>query len=345
MSFVVNVFAGSYTVQQDGSMRFAWQRYEECWIYAIPQNPIAIYVYDNSSNNATLDPNGWGLVQNTKYYSFYPFINNPTSFDKPTVSYTPQQQTANNSTAHLGDYDFMTAQSMSTTSVLHFDYTHLGSIIKFECTLPEAKTLNALKLSAANDIFTATAAMNVMQGMLTPITKSSSITLKLNNIYVGSGEKLIAYMMLPTTDFSGVTLSATLTATDGTTSVAKIKGTNVFSGHVYPIALEMPTFDSPKAKGQSIYARESGFYATQSPRSSFITAVLPQRPTATVPDFVVDTEHVFEQTYALSEEEIATSITDVNEIMPTTTYTVGGIKTSTQRKGTIYVSNGKKYIK
>ncbi len=341
----MNVCAGNYVVQQDGSIRFAWQKYEECWIFAIPQNPIAIYVSNPSSNIATLNTNGWSLVPNTKYYSFYPFLNSPNSFDRPTVSYLSQIQKQNYSSEHLSKYDYMTAQTTSTSNACHLDYNHLGSILKFECALPETKILNALVLSSENDVFTETAIMNVTEETLNPLTRSSSATLQLNNISVDSGGKLVAYMMIPATDFTDVTITTALVADDGTTSEMKIKGTNVLAGHVYPIVLEMPGFKVPKAKKIGHSEDENASPAKQNMDTKTVSAVSIQQPTATVPDFLIDLEHSFELLTPSPEIDIATSIDNINDSHSEKIYTISGIAASPLRKGNVCISNGKKYIK
>lgn len=296
MCIFMNVLADSYVCQPDGSVRFAWTKYDQCCIYAIPENPIIIYVSSAlEANSAVLDANGWSLVPLTNYYAFYPYTKIPTSFTHPTVSYNSQRQTHNGSTAHLSNYDFMTSQATSTNDACHFNFKHLGCILRVECNVKEAKTLTTLTLSSESKDFTVTATMDIAEGTLTKTECDSIMTLDISGITVGEEENLVAYMMMSPTDLSDKQMTVTLTADDGSASIARVQGTEIMAGHAYPLILNMPAFKSMEEEKEEGNNNDDSSQAKRISGKTAEATTTIQNPTAYASDFYADTEHAFEQ--------------------------------------------------
>lgn len=289
--------ATGYTYDQEkGEMQLVWNYDDMCGVLTVSNTEIIHWVINDASNNCTLSAYGWSLTPNSTYYSYFPYSKSYNINKNPMtalpVSYGAQSQEQNDNATHLAEYDFMTAQTISTANDCHFDYKHLGSIIRFECSLDGERTLKSLTLASNKEDFTATATMNVTNGTLTTLTKEPIMTLTLNNITVAEGQTFVAYMMIPPTNLRDKDLTVTLTDDKGAATVADVKGADICAGRVYPITLAMPPFDDGKYQekkngGSPLMAKSSTF--------DNLTAVTMNNPTAYAPNFAVDEENRFEQ--------------------------------------------------
>lgn len=331
---------------QEDVVGVRWDVDDMLGIFTAANTEIIHWTTDGGDNTCTLSAYGWSLSPNTQYYAYYPYSQSYMSGKKDmeavAVSYKAQLQTQNNSINHLCAYDFMTASAASTDETCHFSLEHLGSILRIECTLAEGRTLRNLQLSADNSIFVTSAAMNVVTGTLIPQEYAKSVSLRLNDIAVGEGEKLVAYMMMPPTDFKNTKLTATLTADDGSTSSASIDGTTVLPGRFYPIELEMPEFSSNEMSAEDAPRYSKEYRASQDASPADEAAETIDHLTAYAPAFVSDSEHRFMQqtdTGIASAERMPMAQDDAAQ------YTISGIKTAASVKGKVVIRNGRKYVK
>ncbi|MBQ0075507.1 MAG: fimbrillin family protein [Prevotella sp.] len=299
MAAVQFAFATGYTYDQEkGEIQLAWKYDDMCGVFTVSNTEIIHWVLNDADNNCTLSAYGWSLTPNATYYSYYPYsqsyIINKNPMTALPVSYGAQSQEQNDNAAHLAAYDFMTAQTISTANDCHFDYQHLGSIIRFECSLDGERTLKSLTLASDNEDFTTTATMNATNGTLTTLTKEPTMTLALNDITVAEGQPLVAYMMMPPTNLRDKDLTVTLTDDNGAATVADLKGADILPGRVYPITLAMPPFDDGKYE-----EKPNGDPPLMAKRSLFDrpTAVTMNNPTAFAPNFMTDEESQFEQKF------------------------------------------------
>lgn len=349
VSVVHNTLAVDYLYnQQNGCIGVQWVYDDMCGIFTVSNTHTIQWVTQGNMNSCTLYAYGWSLAPNSQYYAYYPCsLSYTTNGDRMTalpISYVGQKQTQNNSTSHLDLYDYMTAQSMSTNNSCHFCYSHLGSVLRIECTLPEAKLLKKLMLYAERDVFVKTATMNVIDNSLTPTIYGKDLNLDLDKISIKEGERFVAYMMLPASDLTNTEFIVELTATDGSECRAKVKGTRVLSGRVYPISLKMSSFEQPKSKKQAVFVSSSSNESNRYSPSLLLNSGI-QEPTAYAPDFMVDMDNVFEQIPYKSENDIATDIIEKLEVGRNSQdiFTINGVKVPFVRKGMIYIHNGKKH--
>lgn len=153
------------------------------------------------TQTATFSGGGWALKSSATYSAYYPYNFYNRDMTKIPVSYVGQTQNGNNNTDHIGAYDFMAA-SVATPSngAVAFDMQHLGCLVQFKITVPEAGTeLKSIALSAEEGNFVLEG--NIDLSAKSPSIKwthgSSTITLSLNNaITVKDSETILAYMML-----------------------------------------------------------------------------------------------------------------------------------------------------
>lgn len=338
--------------QLTGGLDVSWQYDDMCGVLTTANTDIIHWVTDGGSNSCEISGYGWALTPNSQYYAYSPYslsyrINNDPMTALP-VSYNGQSQTGNNNANHLNAFDFMAAQALSGEDVCHFDFNHLGCVLRIECELIGKQTLKSMTLSLSRNDFAAEATMNVVNGTLTPANSTSTLSLALNDVTVQAGEKFVAFMLLPPTNLTGSVMNVTLMTADGLSAKAEVKGTEMQQGCLYPISLKMPGFRKTFAPSASPMKGQGDFlclpHMGEAPSADGIMAKAPiiSRVTATASPFVTDEAHCFEQMNILEEDAgIGIPMTQTHGHA----YTISGIKATSVEMGTIIIRNGKKYIK
>jgi len=110
---------------------------------------------------------GWSLIPGStfNYFSYYPYSGD-NSREQIVIDYTGQTQSANNSAAHIGAYDYMysdMAVASSATSA-SFSFHHIGCLVNVNITVPseyENTTFYKMRLYADSDLFTSSASYSV----------------------------------------------------------------------------------------------------------------------------------------------------------------------------------------
>lgn len=102
---------------------------------------------DANSNEAHFMGAGFALEPTAEYCSFYPF-KGEAMLNRVPVDYTGQTQVGNNSTAHLGAYDHIYSpfQSTNARGEVIFEMKHLGSLVRFQFTMPAADTYSRFRI-------------------------------------------------------------------------------------------------------------------------------------------------------------------------------------------------------
>ena len=186
---------------------------------------------------AAFDGGGWALRSSYSYSAYYPFSAGNYLVHPYTAlphSYAGQRQTANNSTAHLGAYDFMAATAATPESGnVTFQFAHINSLMYLSYTCPAAETFTELTLSADETIFVEDANVNISTAKLTPTKMSKTQTLALDDLSVEAGGTLKLWLATGPQDMSGKTLTATLTTAANTKYINELAGENLESGKAY----------------------------------------------------------------------------------------------------------------
>lgn len=326
--------------QQEESLGVCWKYDDMCGILTEKNTEIIHWVItsDNAST-CTLSAYGWGLAPNAKYYAYYPY--SQSYYKEPMtalpISYAAQTQKANNSTAHLAAYDYMTSQTVSTSDACHLDFLHLGSVMRVECKMNTDCTLTALTLTAEKEDFVNTATMNATGSAVTPLTYAGVMTLTLDNVSLRNGETLVAYMMLPPADLSGQTLTLTLSSRYGEIYTAEVKGTQILPGHLYPLAMDMPIIEEDDEDDTDTDAADSELYAQSvNPTLAAAAQTIIKTPTAFAPDFTADPLHRFE-VIEPTEEESAIVSNEVKRSRTLRAYSINGMKADRSLKGNVII--------
>ena len=343
----IHVFAVDYLYnQQTVGVDVCWQYDDMCGVLTESNTEIVHWVIDGGSNSCELSAYGWALTPNSQYYAYYPYSQSYNINKNPMtalpVSFAGQAQSENNDAAHLNAYDYMTAQAVSGEDECHFDFSHLGCVLRIECKTKGKQTLKALTISASSNIFATEAIMNVVDGTLTPTAYSSKTTLSLNDITVEEGEHLVVYLMMPPANLNGKLMTITLATTDGMVSSADIKAPDLQAGRIYPMSLKMTGLR--KANTRTLVAGSDVDFDSNFD-FNHIKAKAPtiiSRVTAFAPDFTVDDANCFEQINIIEDD--VTAIASQGQSKGQSQYTLSGIKVTTAEKGTIVVNKGKKYL-
>lgn len=348
-------FAVGYSYnQQSGGMDVCWQYDDMCGVLTESNTEVIHWVVDGGSNTCELSAYGWALTPNSQYYAYYPYsrLNNidKNPMTALPVSYTGQSQAGNNNAAHLNAFDYMTAQALSGEDQCHFDFKHLGCILRIECEMQEKLTLKTLTISLSRNDFAAEATMDVVNGTLTPTTSASTLPLDLSDVTIEAGEKFVAFMMLPPTNLTARVMNVTLITTDGMSAKAEVKGTEMQPGCLYPMSLKMPKFRKTLVSYASLVRdvdSDLNFNLNFNLNLNSVKAKsqIINRVTAFAPAFVTDEAHVFEQMNIPQDDVSGILSQSQGQSRSQSQYTLSGVKTTSSEKGTIVIRNGKKYIK
>ena len=234
-------------------MVFSWAEGDQIGIYS-GQGSVcnfSIHSIGENASTATFDGGGFSLTSGSTYYAVFPYNGNATDLTKVPVTYPTQRQTANDNTEHLGALDYMTSCAVAEAqNQASFAFKHVGAIMRFQLTLPEAGTYTKLTVTSLGDTkFTtegtidvskhqvATAESAAVPPSVSAVTTNSSMSLQLgaaddSGITLESSNlTLIAYMMVAPIDLSSTSVSICVYNNDGVPYSATIdEGKNLAAG-------------------------------------------------------------------------------------------------------------------
>ena len=166
-----------------------------------------------SGNSARFDGGGWSLKNSSSYAAYYPF--SKTNYYRWNYSiindYRVQVQQYNNSTYHLGAYDFQATSTKATpqNGSVSLNMKRLDGIMIFEITVPFTDTYTEIELYPDNSsggdgwVYPVVGILDISGDTpyVANVEFSKTLNLGLNNISLNEGETLMAYMMyLPNPD-------------------------------------------------------------------------------------------------------------------------------------------------
>lgn len=222
-------------------LTFTWAESDVIGIYPDEGTQVSFPMENGAgAKTANFDGGGWSLRGSHTYAAYFPYNVENTYFNRPFTElpliYTGQTQPENNSTADMGAFDYMVATASTAESgSVTFNFKHVNSVLYIQLTTSEAATFTQLTLSADEGLFTTLATVDITDATLTSVGISTELSMALNNIAVGAGEKLYALMQIAPVNANGKTLTATLTASDGKTYSVQIAGKNFLTGRAYQL--------------------------------------------------------------------------------------------------------------
>lgn len=162
----------------------------------------AVYCGNNAPSKISVTTSNDG----SKFYSF---------------SMTGQQQTANFTTAHLADYDFMCATVNANAATKSFNFTHINAILRLHLTLPYGQhTVKEVKVAGPQYSFLESFTVSPVQKRIVGLPTYNSCTLKYgsddNGAYVSAGNYITAFMMVSSNPiYKNNEITITVTCADG----------------------------------------------------------------------------------------------------------------------------------
>ena len=193
------------------------------------------------------------------YYSYYPYNSNYDVASNRQIWLGGQTQTGNSSTAHLGSYNYMVAQKVTTdgdASCL-FNFNNVCSPCRFTLTLPasaEGKTVSDLTVTryGDNNLYFPTSITENFEGLNADDGDSHEATgisynednnynscrqsLAFTNCSIDGEHTLVAWIMLFPKNHTSGRYHVTVLCTDGTVYAGNVKGKNLQAGKAYRFA-------------------------------------------------------------------------------------------------------------
>ena len=239
--FQVEAGARSSVVINNAGVNFLWEATDTVGIFP-DKGSQAEFAMDEGAGmqTATFNGGGWALKAASTYAAYYPYNFYNRNLKAIPVSYEGQKQTGNNSTAHLGAYDFMAASvTTPANGAVAFDMQHMGALVMIQTNLDEAKTLTNIALKASTSAFTTTGTIDLtaVNPEITAKSTTSTLNIALNGFEVAKGATATIYFMLSPTNLLGETLEITLSDEKGAYMKFEAAGKNFVAGTAYAYTL------------------------------------------------------------------------------------------------------------
>lgn len=248
--------------EKDNKLHFSWKKEDKIYAYA---GDAAVCIYNLSSGAdqslATFNARGFDLTPKATYYGFINKQDSAFQTTKATeiyADYRGQKQIGNYNSDHLGAFDFSNAVTTATEDhTAHFPFTHLGSVLLLELTVPETGEFTELilddKLSAErklyprqvvditqNDPYFQKVILKDNSGNVDEIANTYNLLLRdradgEDGISITKDGVLKVFIWLPTANYTGQTFRATLRNKDGKEYYTTFGGGTMEKGRFYRI--------------------------------------------------------------------------------------------------------------
>lgn len=287
-----SAYATNYSYSADKGVKYTWMYDDPIVVFADDGTFLKLWAVERNGNNSNFSAYGWGFNPNKGFTAYSPWTN--LSGNTPAtvlpMTYDGQMQESNDDLSHLDVYDYMKSErTLSTDDALHFDFEHLGSVMRFEISLPSEQIVSSLTLNT-----------------------ETPITLKFDNFKVRSNVKLIAYMMVPPMTFGNGKVKLTLKTKNGDVAEMYMRGAGIVAGKCYPVSLECPEFVTVSAaKGNAGLDDKPAPEKIEQSMGGTTAATTILKPTAYAPDFLVDIDRPLTQASA----KLLGDVNDDGEVM------------------------------
>ena len=172
--------------------------------------------------SASFTGSGWGLLHNRTYYAYYPY-NSSAMSNKVTNTYqSGLNQMFNNMSLHIAANDFMYASATTPDegNDAHFQFHHMGSIMRIVINMPSKASSTAfktvtLKAKGGKRVFPLQVTFNPteVEPVETPVTLTSSLSVKLGlsgNGFKPSSNAIIVWFLIGATDLTGTDINVSV---------------------------------------------------------------------------------------------------------------------------------------
>lgn len=229
----------SFLMTSEGA-EFSWAANDTIGIF--PNEGAQAYfpmVSGAGTKSANFTGGGWALKDASMYAAYYPFIGDfYLNKNSIPVDYAGQVQTGDNSTAHLGSYDYMAAIPESPTNgSVNFSFRHLEALVQLRLTMPEPTTINTVTLTTESEAFAVKGKVDIMTSNpeITPTITSNELTLQVKDVITTEVNQIVTlYVMIPPVDLSAQTLKAVVSTNQGSKEVL-LESKNFLAGKAYTL--------------------------------------------------------------------------------------------------------------
>lgn len=252
---------------EENQLKFVWAVGDRIGI--LPDDGAQVYFSIDEETaggtHATFDGGAWALKANHQYDAYFPFIED-IMLDRTAVpvDYTDQQQTGNNSMAHLGSHDYLAAKGTTNANGgVNYTFQRMGSVAILKFTVPDAgKKLENVTLTADEAVFTTKGTIDLdAETLAIEATETSeSLTIALEDIETNeANEEVTIYFMCYPDQLEGKKLNVTVDYEGADEPLSLVTdGKNMEAGDGYILLAEVPTVEvltvtdlSPLVEGET----------------------------------------------------------------------------------------------
>lgn len=212
----------------------------------------------SGSLRTSFDGGAFTLNPNAVYYSYYPYDQYTDRYSNRLITLKTQEQTGNNSTAHLGAKNYMVAPKLTTdeNASCLFHFTNVLSPCRFTLTLPATavgKAVSELTVTryGDNNLYFPTRITENFSGLNSEDGENKKATgmiyndgddanfkqckqsLNFTDCTIDGGHTLVGWMMLFPKDHSTGRYHVTVRCSDGTVYAGNVAGKNLVGGKAY----------------------------------------------------------------------------------------------------------------
>ena len=229
-------------VNNGGSISFRWSAKDTVGIFPDKGDQVEFPIEAGAgTGTAVFNGGGWALKSQSTYVAYYPYsFVNRTGKAIP-MTYEGQTQVGNNNTDNLTKCDYIVSNlSTPESGEVNFQFKHMSALVRFMLTVPEAGSFVKFILSSESPIFPVEQTLNVQTNPATITNKrmSKEIYVCLSGISASAGSTIIVYMLLPSTDLTGKSFTATLASSTRRYETV-ISGKKYESGKAYSHSLNI----------------------------------------------------------------------------------------------------------
>ena len=167
------------------------------------------------STVATFDGGSWSLRENTRYQSYYPYVEDVyLDPSRIPVSFEGQRQTGVSGTDGIRHY-MVSGGTSSSNGSLHFSYSLLNAILRFNLTLP-AGTYTKVSVTAPEPVFVKEGHFDLASPVIVADRFSRTLEVALEQFVVASDNTPVqVYLSCAPVDLAGKDVTVKVFSGDG----------------------------------------------------------------------------------------------------------------------------------
>ena len=185
---------------ENDKLKFVWAEGDRIGI--LPDEGSQVYFTIDAQTaggtSASFDGGAWALKPDHQYDAYFPFIED-IMLDRTAVpvDYTDQQQTGNDSMAHLGAHDYLAAQGTTNgQGGVNYTFQRMGAVAILNFTVPNAGTeLTSVTLKANDACFTTKGKLDMDDLTIKEMENAESLTVGVDYTTTAADEKVTVYFM------------------------------------------------------------------------------------------------------------------------------------------------------